>query len=508
MRTLPLQSLAAALLALSGLLASGPSSSVVAQEPTDTLPQEAEAGIEAQEIYQEASELRAPIRDLLTIYRRMDGLRDVRVHLEGGVLEISGTALTAEAMAAALEAAERVPGVTWVDNRLAVEPDFRKRLAPAWERMEEKGVAFLRFLPTLLVGLIIVAASVLLAIWVGSRSFPFQRIAPHAFAGNLLRQAVRAVIVLVGVLLALDLMAATALVGAVLGAAGLLGIAVGFAFRDIVENYLAGVLLSLRQPFAPNDHLQLAEHEGRVVRLTGRETILMTLDGNHVRIPNATVYKAVTTNFTRNPRRRFLVTVSVAPWEDLSRALGLARSAVASVPGVLEEPRVSVRVHELGDSAIQLRIFGWVDQTAVDFGKVRSQTLRAVKETFEREGVATPPPEYGIRILDGEVPGRKAAEGEARPGVETPTRPHASPVGVSTDREAPSEVPSGTALSPIVDVSPEADVSPDTTIEEEIARELAVSDEENLLRPAPPAKEADHPAPPTPSGPREPPPSG
>lgn len=403
-------------------------------------------GIAGKQAVQEAVDRQAPVRELLAIYRRMDDIREVHIHLEDGILELSGTALSAEARTEAGEVAEGLSGIVWVDNRLLVETDLRKRMAPALERMEEKGLAFLRFLPSLLVALLIVGVSIVLANWLGSRSFPFTKLAPNPFARNLLRQVARTALVLMGVLLALDLMAATALVGAVLGAAGLLGIAVGFAFRDIVENYLAGVLLSLRHPFSPNDHLELAGHEGRVVRLTGRETILMTLDGNHVRIPNATVYKAVTTNFTRNPRRRFLLTVSVAPPEDLSRVLSLARTAVAAVPGVLQEPRVSVRIHELGESSNILRVFGWVDQTVTDFGKVRSEALRALKEIYEAEGVATPPPEYGIRIL-------KEVE-------ETPL--------LAAEPSSPE--------API-------DVSPDTTIEVEIARELATSEEENLLQP-------------------------
>jgi small conductance mechanosensitive channel len=445
----------------------------------DTLPDASADAHVLREESQAALARQAPVRELLAVYRRIDGLRDVRIHLEDGVLELSGTALAAEDRTLAAELARGIPGVVWVDNRIAVETDVRKRLAPTWERMEEKGVAFLRFLPSLVLGLLLAGASILLAVWMGNRSFPFDRIAPNAFARNLLRQVIRTVIVLGGVLLALDLMAATALVGAVLGAAGLLGIAVGFAFRDIVENYLAGVLLSLRQPFAPNDHLQMAGHEGRVVRLTGRETILMTLDGNHVRIPNATVYKEVITNFTRNPRRRFLISASVAPWEELGRALALARSAVAGVPGVLEDPRPAVRVQELGDSAVELRVTGWVDQRAADFSKVRSQALRAVKEAFEGEGVATPPPEYGIRILEGPPsageptrPSRGTAE--PTPGLPDDTRGAAPGRGAG----APSAPPPTAEEGPL-------DVSPDTTIEDEIARELATSGEENLLRPPP-----------------------
>src|SRR3546814_6765294 len=75
--------------------------------------------------------------------------------------------------------------------------------------------------------------------------------------------------------------------------------------RDTVDNYVSSLMLSLRQPFRANDHVVIEGHEGRVVRLTSRATILMTLEGNHLRIPNSTVFKAVILNYTRNPERRF-----------------------------------------------------------------------------------------------------------------------------------------------------------------------------------------------------------
>jgi small conductance mechanosensitive channel len=122
---------------------------------------------------------------------------------------------------------------------------------------------------------------------------------------DLVRQLVRMAIIGVGLVLALEIIDASALLGTVLGAAGVVGLAVGFALRDTVENYIASLLLSLRQPFAHDDLVVIDGNEGRVVRLTPRATILLTLDGNHTRIPNAMVYKAVIVNYTRNPKRRF-----------------------------------------------------------------------------------------------------------------------------------------------------------------------------------------------------------
>jgi small conductance mechanosensitive channel len=400
---------------------------------------------------------------LLAVYRRIPGLSDVRLHLDGGILELRGTALTPEDRDRAIGyARELLPGVVFVDARgLLVEADFRRRLHPAVDRIREKGVAFLRFLPTLLLGLLLVGAGALAAAWLGNRDFLFRAFSRNPFARNLARQVVRGVVFLVVLLLALDLMAVTALVGALLGAAGVAGIALGFAFRDIVENYLAGVLLSVRQPFAPNDHVLLAGEEGRVVRLTGRETVLMTLDGNHVRIPNATVFKAVITNLTRNPRRRFTFEVGVAPDEELGRVIASARAAVTALPGVLETPAPSIRVLELRDSSVALRVSGWVDQRDTDFSKLRSQAIRGVKEAFEADGIRTPPPEFQLRMLE--------------PAVGTPR-----PAPTASGQAGSGEAGSGRAGAGEAGLE---DLAPDRAIEEEIARELQESDEENLLTP-------------------------
>jgi small conductance mechanosensitive channel len=412
-----------------------------------------------------ALEARAPLLELLAIYRRIEGLRDVQMYLEGGILELSGTALSREDRDRAGALALEVGGIRFVDNRISVEESLAARWAPTMARFEEKGLAFVRFLPVLVAGLLILGFTVFVAYWAGRPRFPYNRIVASSFAADTLRLLVRLVIVLVGTLLALDLMGAGALVGAVIGTAGLAGLALGFAFRDIAENYLAGILLSLRQPFMPRDHIDIGGHEGRVVRLTGRETVLMTLDGNHVRIPNTTVFKGIVTNFSRNPRRRFLVRIGVAPTEDLTRALSLGREILGGLTGVLETPPVAARVQKLGDSSVELRFLGWVDQTVTDFGKARSEAIRLVKEGFDAAGIETPPPEYGVRILDGPA--------ESSFGVDLPAQG-------ARQGQAETDGPRST------EVSAEADLAPDTTIEEEIERELRESSEENLLEDVPP----------------------
>jgi len=239
----------------------------------------------------------------------------------------------------------------------------------------------------------------------------FERLIDNTFVRALFRQLLALVIAILGAVTALELLDATAVVGAILGTAGIVGLAIGFAFKDTVENYIASVLMTLRQPFSPNDHVVIGDQEGHVVRLTSRATILMTPDGNHVRIPNATVFSSTMTNFTRSPFRRFAFDIGVGTTDDLVEATALATDTLSEMEGVMQEPAPETQVLELGDSNVQVRVFGWVDQSSYDFLRVRSEAVRLVKTAFDDAAVSMPEPTYNVRLYD-EQRGFSAREGD------------------------------------------------------------------------------------------------
>lgn len=288
------------------------------------------------------------------------------------------------------------------------------------DQLREIAVEALRLLPLVVLALLVVLLFAWLARIVGGWERPYRRLSPSPFVRDLIRQGVRTGVLLVGVLLALEIVNATGLAAAVLGTAGVLGLAIGFAFKDLVENYIAGVLLSLRQPFGPNDHVVIDGHEGKVIRLTSRAAILMTLDGNHLRIPNAQVYKGVMLNYSRNPRRRFGFTVGVGSAEDLPAALVVGVETLRTTDGVLAEPSPEGYIEELGDSAVVLRFHGWVDQRESSFVHVRSTAVLRVKDALEDRGMDLPEPIYRVRMESG-APGRTPAETE--PGPPSPAPP-------------------------------------------------------------------------------------
>lgn len=286
--------------------------------------------------------------------------------------------------------------------------------------LRDLGSELLDYLPLIGLALVILLAFVWLSRAAGRWRRPYRRVSPSPFVQDLVRHAAQTAIFVVGALVALEVAGATAVATAVLGTAGVFGLAIGFAFKDLVENYIAGVLLSLRQPFEPNDHVVIDGHEGKVIRLTSRATILMTLDGNHLRLPNAQVFKGVMLNYSRNPLRRFSFSVGVGTGEDLAAALRVGIEAVASVPGVLADPEPWAQIEALGDSSVGVLYYGWLDQRRSNFALVRSEAIRRVKEALEGAGLELPEPTYRVRM---EAPARPAVEAEAEADRAAPARP-------------------------------------------------------------------------------------
>jgi small-conductance mechanosensitive channel len=389
-------------------------------------------------------------RRLAAVLQQIDGLEDVRIEVESGVVTVSGSVPNARSTREVLDLARRTEGVLFVEDRLEEEIDLRVRLRPAAQKFRELGASALRILPVALVAIAVVVLFWFLGRLVGNRGRGLKRFGLTDLSASLGRRVARTVVTGAGVLIALEILDATAVVGALLGVAGVAGIALGFAFRNIVENYLAGVLLSARNPFGIGDQVQVGEFVGKVVRLTSRDTVLMTLDGNHLRIPNSLIITSAMTNFSRNPLRRFEFNVSVSVDLDLVTARDLGVATLKRMRGVLSDPGPQGLIAELGDSAVQLCFMAWIDQSQSDYLKARSEAIRLVKSAFDEAGIEMPEPIYRVHLRD-------AAGGP--PGSEASTAPSDA---------APAE---------------EADVDTDRTIDDQVAEELLSSDEENLLKP-------------------------
>jgi small-conductance mechanosensitive channel len=398
---------------------------------------------EATEIRSEQAKVGERARAIL---RAVDDFADMRADIEAGIVILSGTARSREAAAQAVATMERLDGVLLVVDDVAIERGLARRLGDSWRQVVERMRALVAGLPLLGAALGILLVFWLLARMVRDADLPYRFASDRALLQVLLRQTVFTALLVAGVVAALNFLDAGAVIGTILGAAGVLGLALGFAFRNIVENYLAGVLLAIRQPFRARDVVSIDGQAGTVLRMTSSETTLMDADGNHLRLPNAMIFNGKVLNYTRNPLRRFTVTVGVGSNVDLERAQELGVRTLQRMKGVIDDPAASGRIAALGDSTVQLELFGWVDQRAAGYVKVASEAHRLVKEAFDRAGTTMPAPGFVVE-LDAPLPGAPAAPAPAEP------------------RPAPEEI----------------DVSPESDIDAQVAEEIAHADERDLL---------------------------
>ncbi len=343
----------------------------------------------------------APTRDLVESQRlaqrlkEADGLGDVTVTVRDGVAELQGVVLAPEDRDRAEQVVAQQPGIERVENRVTLSTRLSDRLATATGLALDKLTRLVAALPLLLVAIAVVGLASSLGKWLGRRIG--RRIASrnwqseNPFFASLVQKLVQWLVLLGGVLVALDLLGATALVGAVMGSAGVIGLALGFAFKDIAENYVAGVLLSIRRPFSPGELLRIDNtHEGKVAALTSRATILVTHDGNRLTLPNALVFKSVVLNFSSNPKRRLEFSIPIDVTESIRCVQELALEVLRGTDGVLADPAPSWTVEAYDAGGITLRFFAWVDQRESDLGKVRSEAIHAVRTRLEETGVRTP----------------------------------------------------------------------------------------------------------------------
>src|SRR3990167_6675316 len=367
---------------------------------------------------------------------------DARVRVDVGVVFLSGKTETDELRKWAGDLARNTQGVVAVANRIEVPQPSVWDMGPAWAGLMAMWRDFVHSLPFILLALTILALSVGAGM-IATRAVA-SILAPR-METRLLRSVIArsagALVVLAGTYVVLRVSGLTQQALTVVGGTGLIGLALGIAFRDITENFLASIFLSLQGPFETGDLIEVAGVTGYVQQLNVRTTILMTLDGNLVQIPNAAVYKSNLLNFTSSANRRedFVVGIDYAAL--ITEAQEIAHQVLANHPAVLQDPEPSVLVDSLGPSTVNLRVYFWLDRREHSWLKVRSSVIRLVKRAFQEQGIPMPDDAREIIFPQGVpvdlIDRTAAAGGDGRPKRRRPAAEFAEDTdAVSTSAEA------------------------------------------------------------------------
>jgi small conductance mechanosensitive channel len=261
---------------------------------------------------------------------------------------------------------------------------------------------------------LVVAVLIVVGFWVAARFIRavtlrlLARLSHATEVNRLLAGAAYVGTVAAGTFIALGVLKLDKTVTSLLAGAGILGLAVGFAFQDIAANFIAGVLISLRHPFRVGDLIETNGFYGTVRHLNLRATEMMRLDGQLVFIPNKDVFQKPIVNYTVNGVRRVDLPVGISYGEDLEQVRRVTIEAVSGVPGRDPARDVELFFNEFGDSSINFVVRFWIPFVKEpDYLQAMSEAIMRLKRAYDDAGITIP---FPIRTLDfSEVGGRRLA---------------------------------------------------------------------------------------------------
>ena len=251
-------------------------------------------------------------------------------------------------------------------------------------------------LPNILTAILIVVVSLYLA---GFVSRLLRRVLKRREADPevtlLLAQLARWSIIVIGIITALQRFFD---VTAFLAGLGILGFSIGFALQNILQNFAAGIILLIQQPFNIGDAIEINTYGGTVLAINLRTTEMRTWDGRIVIIPNADVLANPITNYTRAQRRRIELPVGVAYNSDPAATRQVILEALPDIPGFVEEPEPVVVFHTFSGSSIDLSAYFWIDTARTNMYAAKDSALELVKTALEKKGIEIPYPTQMVHI--------------------------------------------------------------------------------------------------------------
>lgn len=226
-----------------------------------------------------------------------------------------------------------------------------------------------------------------------------QRARADSFLGDLIGRFANYVVIAFGLIYAFESLGIA--VGPLLGALGIVGIALAFAFQDILQNFVSGVIIQVQRPFRSGDEIVTTDHEGTVTAVGARTVTIRTPDGETVLLPSAQVISSPITNHTQHGKRRTTLEVGVAYATDLDHATRVARRAAASIEAVHESPAPEVYVTSFGASSIDLAVRFWHEPSIATHWRTRHEVAKAIAAAFRTEDVSIPFPQRVVHFPEG-----------------------------------------------------------------------------------------------------------
>jgi len=306
-------------------------------------------------------------------------------------------------------------------------------LSAALQSLRGMAVGFFRQLPYIVIALLVFVIFYLAARLTGRmiRNLTERR-RQHRNLGFVLGRLAEGGLMLVGVLVALVIAIPSFQPAQLIQLLGISGVAIGFAFRDILQNFLAGILILLTEPFRLGDQIVVGGYEGTVEEIETRATSIRTYDGRRVVIPNSNLFTESVTVNTAFEKRRLQYDVGIGSGDDIARAQAVIVESLRGIHGVLSDPPPEALVTDLADSGVSIRARWWINPPLrTDVVQSMDEALHAIKDALTAAGIDLPFPTRQILFHDQTeaTDGDRARQREGWPAGSGPVPPARSVAG-------------------------------------------------------------------------------
>lgn len=266
--------------------------------------------------------------------------------------------------------------------------------------------SFISMFPNILLATIVVVMGIFIGRWIGRKSRKFMRkITKIDILSNLFGSLVYAVIIAIVVLTALKILSLDKALSSALAGAGIIGLALAFAFQDIAANFVSGIVLSIRLPMRIGHLIQVNETIGTVSKITLRDTVIRTFHGHDVIIPNKVIFDSPIINYTISNKRCIDLEVGVSYGDNLPDVKEITLKALQKIEDRLDEQGALFYYQGFGESSIDFFVRLWLKETnQAFFLETRSQAIMIIKQAFDDHNLNIP---FPIRTLDFDGKGGK-----------------------------------------------------------------------------------------------------
>lgn len=271
--------------------------------------------------------------------------------------------------------------------------DFNNWTGIIYNKLSHWGISFIAMLPNIVLASLVLVLFIFLGKFLKSVSYKIlHRLSGKESISRLFSAVASLLIVIIGLFIALKILNLNQAVSTLLAGAGIIGLALGFAFQDLTANFISGIFMIFKRPFEVGEVLETNGYTGTVEDIQLRTTTIYTYQGLHLILPNKDIFQKPIINHSRSEDRRIEFTFSIPVAQDLDKVTKVSIEALEKLDFLTKNKPVQVFYTEIGDTTVKIVIWCWIPfHQKPSFMEGRHQAVLSLIKTYKEQGIIAVP---------------------------------------------------------------------------------------------------------------------